>query len=563
MGNGVDQWRVSIGLFDSRVCVCRQRVKVSFSWNFTFQYFVFLLSGFNHAVRLMSTSLKDLVNNLDFKLLLLFLILEAGDVEMNPGPNTTEHSLSIIHSNIRSIRNKFDFITEYFLDFDILCFTETHLDVNILSDSLILTDKFDAPYRKDRSNHGGGLLVYLSHELVHKRRLDLEGYRNESIWAEIKVNRQIYLIGTFYSPRTSDANFFDSLNKNIEKALDITNNVIIVGDMNEDLLNPNVHNLKDILILNSLNNVNPEPTRQHALLDPIIIHNDMSFLHHGILEIPPEISDHSATYLYLPFQYPLHRSFTRKVWLYKNANFELLNNKILQFDWTCLNQGVSHRMLKGVAKSISKPLSILMNRSFNEGIFPKAWKVANVIPIFKKGDKSLPSNYRPVALLSCLGKLQERIVFKNLYNFLIDNNLLYKYQSGFLPHHSTVFQLIDIYHNICQAFDNNLFSCIVFCDVSKAFDRVWHRGLLFKLRQNGIDGKLLRWLNSYLTNRKQKVTLKSCASTIKSILAGVPQGSVLGPLLFLVYINDIAKQLLSLTRLFADDSSLFYAAARL
>ena len=203
MGNGVDQWRVSIGLFDSRVCVCRQRVKVSFSW-----YFDFLLSGFNHAVRLISTSLKDLVNNLDFKLLLLFLILEAGDVEKNQGPNTTEHSLSIIHSNIRSIRNKFDFITEYFLDFDNLCFTETHLDVNILSHSLILTSKFDAPYRKDRSNHGGGLLVYLSHELVHKRRLDLEGYWNKSIWAEIKVNRQIYLIGTFYSPRTSDENFF-------------------------------------------------------------------------------------------------------------------------------------------------------------------------------------------------------------------------------------------------------------------------------------------------------------------------------------------------------------------
>ena len=94
--------------------------------------------------------------NLDFKLLLLFLILEAGDVEKTPGPNTTEHSLSIIHSNIRSIRNKFDFITEYFLDFDILCFTETHLNVNILSDSLIVTDKFDAQYRKDRSNHGGG-----------------------------------------------------------------------------------------------------------------------------------------------------------------------------------------------------------------------------------------------------------------------------------------------------------------------------------------------------------------------------------------------------------------------
>ena len=107
---------------------------------------------------------------------------------------------------------------------------------------------------------------------------------------------------------------FDSLNENIEMALDITNNVIIVGDMNEDLLNPNCHNLKDILILNSLNKIISQPTRQHALLDPIIFHNDMSFLHQCILEImTPEISDHNATYLYLLFQYPLHRPFPRKV----------------------------------------------------------------------------------------------------------------------------------------------------------------------------------------------------------------------------------------------------------
>ena len=126
------------------------------------------------------------------------------------------------------------------------------------------------------------------------------------------------------------------------------------------------------------------------------------------------------------------------------------------------DDGISHKMLRGVSKSVSKPLCILMNRSFEEGIYPDIWKIVNVIPIFKKGDKSQPSNYRPVALLSCIGKLQERIVFKNMYNFLLDNNLLYKYQSGFLPHHSTVFQLIDIFHNIRQAFDNNMFSCIVF-----------------------------------------------------------------------------------------------------
>ena len=227
------------------------------------------------------------------------------------------------------------------------------------------------------------------------------------------------------------------------------------------------------------------------------------------------------------------------------------------------DDGISHKMLKGVSKSVSKPLCIWMNRSFDEGIFPDIWKLANVIPIFKNGDKSQPCNYRPVALLSCIGKLQERIDFKNMYNFLIENNLLYKYQSGFLPHHSTVFQLIDIFHNICQAFDNNMFYCIVFCDVSKAIDRVWHKGLMFKFRQNGIEGKLLEWLNSYLSQRKQKVCIKSCFSGLKSIFAGVQQGSVLGPLLFLVYINEIAKHLLSLTRLVADDSSLFYAAAHI
>ena len=103
--------------------------------------------------------------------------------------------------------------------------------------------------------------------------------------------------------------------------------------------------------------------------------------------------------------------------------------------------GISHNMLKGVSKSVSKPLCILLNRSFEERIFPDIWKTSYVIPIIKKGDKSKPSNYRAVALLSCIGKLQERIVFKNMYTFLLDDNLLYKHQSGFLPHNSTAFSL--------------------------------------------------------------------------------------------------------------------------
>ena len=110
--------------------------------------------------------------------------------------------------------------------------------------------------------------------------------------------------------------------------------------------------------------------------------------------------------------------------------------------------------------------------------------MAGRIPIPKKGDKTLPSNYRQIALLGNISKIQERIAFKNLYNYLRDNNLLYKYQSGFLPHHSTVFQLIEMYHNICQSFDNHQFSCMVFFDISKAFDRVWHKDLIYKLKQH-------------------------------------------------------------------------------
>ena len=191
------------------------------------------------------------------------------------------------------------------------------------------------------------------------------------------------------------------------------------------------------------------------------------------------------------------------------------------------------------------------------------WKESNVLPLHKKGDKSQPSNYRPISLLSNIAKLQERIVFKNIYNHLHDNNLLYKYQSGFLPNHSTTYQLIDIYHHVCQTFDNDQFSCMIFCDMSKAFDRVWHRGLLFKLRQHGIAGPLLKRISDYLSDRirTQRVAVKSCVSSTRSVNAGVPQGSVLGPLLFLIYVNDIADSLLSLTRLFADDSSLFYSTS--
>ena len=217
---------------------------------------------------------------------------------------------------------------------------------------------------------------------------------------------------------------------------------------------------------------------------------------------------------------------------------------------------ISHKVLKNAKCNIAKPLCCLFNRSLQNGIFPKMWKTALVIPLFKKGEKHSPGNYRPITLLSCLGKLMERCVYKYLYNYLISNLLLYANQSGFLTGHSTFYQLIDIYHQIVQSFDKKTNTCIVFCDISKAFDRVWHRGLLFKMQQIGTQGNLLRWLNSYLCNRQQQVLVGQSRSRLNNINSGVLQGSVLGPLMFLIYVNDITENLLSITRLFADDTSL-------
>ena len=218
---------------------------------------------------------------------------------------------------------------------------------------------------------------------------------------------------------------------------------------------------------------------------------------------------------------------------------------------------VSNRLLKETIKSVLTPLKLIFKKSLETAVVPNSWKEAHIVPVFKTGDKQDKANYRPISLLSNIGKLLERIIFKKLYEYCEANGLLTWRNSGYKKLDSTVNQMIYISHNIYEALSKGQEVCFVSLDASAAFDRVWHDGLLHKLKNKGITGKLLDWLANYLYGRKQRVVIKGQESDWNNNTAGVPQGSILGPLLFLIYIDDIIKGIESQMMLFADDTSLF------
>lgn len=215
--------------------------------------------------------------------------------------------------------------------------------------------------------------------------------------------------------------------------------------------------------------------------------------------------------------------------------------------------GLDTKIIKLASPYISAPVSHAVNLSFTEGIFPEILKVAQIVPVHKKGDKKEPGNYRPIALLPVLSKIIEKALCKRLLTFLQKYNQISECQYGFLPQKSTTLAAIQITQYIYESFEDKMIAAAACLDLSKAFDCVDHNILLFKLEHKGIRGRPLELFRSYLENRQQAIP----NTRLVPIKSGVPQGSILGPLLFIICLDDFAANVPASKCLYADDTTIF------
>ena len=226
---------------------------------------------------------------------------------------------------------------------------------------------------------------------------------------------------------------------------------------------------------------------------------------------------------------------------------------------SCKSAGVNilhSRILKELSEELSTPLSIIFTKSFIEGSLLQNWKDTVVTPIHQKGEKEFASNYRPISLTCIACKLMESIIKDKIISFIINNNLLTNLQHDFVPGKSCQSNLLFMLNILTGVIEHNLKVDLVYLDFYMAFDYVPHRKLIHKLEKYGISGHLLLWIKDFLSNRRQQVRVTFALSDWVSVISGVPHGSVFGPILFILSMNDLPRDILAKLFLFADDTKL-------
>ena len=220
-------------------------------------------------------------------------------------------------------------------------------------------------------------------------------------------------------------------------------------------------------------------------------------------------------------------------------------------------------MLKALADELCIPLAIIFRKSLNEGVVPEDWRTAHIIPVFKKGSNAKAGNYRPISLTSVIGKVLERIIKEQITEHLDRHNLIYDTQHGFRKGRSCTTNLLVYLEDITKLIDDGTPVDAVYLDLAKAFDTVPHRRLIAKIKAHGVEDKALHWIQAWLADRKQKVITQGAESSWKDVTSSVVQGSVLGPLCFSMYMNDLQSRVSkkAIVSKFADDTKLIHPVA--
>ena len=335
------------------------------------------------------------------------------------------------------------------------------------------------------------------------------------------------------------------------------------NNLKSTLSNPEISSKKKFTILKRLTNTGKNANIPPLIDNDAIIHKPAEkaevFNNHfakksklkGSQEAPPEL-DPIPTLDDLNDITTSHYEIGPLIKSMKNADFS-----------PC---GVPARFIKEIysryGSKITMPIANLLNIIFKSGKYPHIWKTANITPVYKrKGAKTDKNNWRPISILPTLSKICESVIHHRILRHMLDNNIITEKQAAYLPKDSTTNQLLYIVHQVKAAWAKKKISHACFLDISAAFDAVWHNALLAKLEQINIKGKPLQLLQSYLKDRKAKTVVDGAESTEQTLDAGVPQGSRLGPILFILFINDIIDNLESMPHIFADDTTLITTGA--